>query len=134
MAKILYRGVKTFWKTKNSIEFVLLEHTGCDVLEIVAFEPVLCVEAPRIYLDKRLLCPLLPTPPRAGSKTSEEGIVAISTFVFNHLYISKFLPISKHFEVVVRREYEAREQKERFELMMNRPVALVPYPSPFTAK
>lgn len=130
MANVLFRGTKTFWKTKNSIEIVLLEHNDHYALEIAAFEPVLAIEAPRIYLNLLLVYPLLNLS-HTSSKGSQEAMSAISTFVFNRLYISKYLPTSKVFEVVVRREFESIEQKGKFELMMDCPVNLIPYPSPF---
>lgn len=132
MGKLLFSGVKTFWKTKNSIEVVLLKHQGYEVLEIATYEPVFGVEAPRIYLDLQLIYPLLNTSHVNIRSNNKEAHAAISTFVFNSLFISKFLPTSKIFEIVVRREFESSEQIGVCELMMAKPASLVPYPSPFS--
>ena len=41
MNRILFRGIKTFWKTKSSLELVILEFSEHNIFEIIAFDPVL---------------------------------------------------------------------------------------------
>jgi hypothetical protein len=59
MAKILFEGTKTFWKTKNSVNLTIVEHHGHDVVEVIACEPMLEVEAPRLYLEIGRIIPFL---------------------------------------------------------------------------
>jgi hypothetical protein len=138
MEKVLFRGTKTFWKTKNRVEIAVIDHRDFDVLEVVAFEPVLQVEAPRIYVDAQVLRHILTVDDQNGElKNGQSSIIAsgpdpMGKFVFNHLFITTFLPSSKKFVVEVRRGYRpAAEHVDEEGLIVARPAHLIPCQAPF---
>ena len=51
MSVLVMDGSKTFWKTRNYLKILIVNHPHCDCLEIIAYDPALGVEYPRIYLD-----------------------------------------------------------------------------------
>lgn len=53
--KVIFDGPKCFWKTKHTLDVIIIEHVGFNVIEVVAYDPVSDVEAPRLYLDDRNL-------------------------------------------------------------------------------
>lgn len=137
MEKVLFRGTKTFWKTKNSIEIAVIDHCDFDIFEVVAFEPALQVEAPRLYVDAQVLRHILnlDNPGSAAQKgqssNSADGFDPLGTFVFNHLFITTLLPSSKKFVVEVRRGYLPNGEEGDEGLVVSRPAQLVPCTSPF---
>jgi hypothetical protein len=52
---VLYKGMKQFWRTRTNVDIVICEHKDSRVVEIVTYEPVLDMEAPRLYLDDGIL-------------------------------------------------------------------------------
>jgi hypothetical protein len=127
MAKVLFEGTKTFWKTKNSVNLTIVEHHGHDVIEVVAYEPTLQVEAPRLYLEIGCIISFLEQEMELLVENEAALASAISTFVFNRLCISEYLPISRILEVEVQRGYGEREQGVDFQVAVIRPTDLVPY-------
>jgi hypothetical protein len=123
MAKISFEGTKTFWKTKNSVNLTIVEHHGHDVIEVIAYEPTLQVEAPRLYLE----IPFLEQETEVLVDDEAALANAFSSFVFNRLRITAYLPISRVLEVDVQRGYGAREQGDNFQVAVDRPADLVPY-------
>jgi hypothetical protein len=127
MAKILFEGTKTFWKTKNSVNLTIVEHHGHDVVEVIACEPMLQVEAPRLYLEIGRIIPFLE---HEGSSLDENDAAlasAVSNFIFYRLRIAEYLPTSKVFEVDIQRGFGAKEQDVEFQVAVDRPADLVPY-------
>jgi hypothetical protein len=127
MAEVLFQGIKTFWKTKNSVNLTILEHHGHDVIEVVAYEPTLQVEAPRLYLEIERIIPFLEN--ESGLPNEGDATLAgeLSKFVFNRLRVSLYLPTSKVLEVEVQRGFGAKEQGVDFQITVERPVGLLPY-------
>src|SRR5690349_3155074 len=54
-AKVIYQGPKVFWKTKVTLEVVVVEHFVFNVLEIACFDSALNEEAPRLFIDDNVL-------------------------------------------------------------------------------
>jgi hypothetical protein len=127
MAKVLFEGTKTFWKTKNSIRLTVIEHRLHDVLEVVAYEPAIQVEAPRLYLDIELIVSLLDLERALLSSSDTAFADAVSKFVFNRISIARFLPVSRIFEVELQRGYGTKEQSSDLQLSVDRPPSLVPH-------
>jgi hypothetical protein len=127
MAKVLFVGTKTFWKTKNSVNLTIVEHHGHDVIEVVAYEPTLQVEAPRLYLEIGRIISFLEIETGLLDEDEAALAMAISTFVFNRVSVSEYLPTSKVLEVEVYRGFGEKEQGVDFLLAIDRPVDLLPY-------
>jgi hypothetical protein len=125
MAKVLFEGTKTFWKTKNSVNLTIIEHHGHDVVEVVAYEPALQVEAPRLYLEIGRIIPFLDQETGLLHENDTALASAISNFIFNRLRIVEYLPTSKVLEVDIQRGFGAREQGVEFQLAVDRPADLV---------
>jgi hypothetical protein len=127
MAKVLFEGTKTFWKTKNSVKLTLIEHHGHDVIEVIAFEPALHVEAPRLYLEIGRIIPFLEQETVLLNENDTALASAISNFIFNRLQIVEYLPTSKILEVDIQRGFGAKEQGMDFQLAVDQPADLVRY-------
>jgi hypothetical protein len=127
MAKVLFEGTKTFWKTRNSVNVTIVEHHGHDVVEVVAYEPTLQVEAPRLYLEIGRVISFLEQETELLEENDAALASAISNFVFNRLRISVYLPTSKVLEVDIQRGFGTREQGVDFQVTAERPADLVPY-------
>lgn len=53
--KIIFQGVKFYWRTRNTIDVTVVEHEEQTTTEIVLFDPSLGGESPRIYLSSPVL-------------------------------------------------------------------------------
>lgn len=91
MSHLLFRGIKTFWKTKSSLDLAIYEFPEHDIYEIIAFDPVLDLHAPRIYVNAKVVANFL---------DESKGIDgAITTFLFYNIVIVHYLPQSKVIEI-----------------------------------
>lgn len=52
---VLLDGSKNFWKTRNYLKILIINHAEHDCLEIISFDPADGIEQPRIYVDKTLI-------------------------------------------------------------------------------
>ena len=50
--RVIFEGPKVFWKTRVTLDIVIVEHTNFGVLEVIAFDAELKLEAPRLYIDQ----------------------------------------------------------------------------------
>lgn len=48
---ILFEGTKNFWRTRTMIDIIIAHHTYFNIIEIIAYNPEIDVEANRIYID-----------------------------------------------------------------------------------
>ncbi len=101
---VVYQGSKLFWRTRNTIDVAIVEHSGCDITEIIAYEPSINVEAERIYLNFKILRTKLDqveidskfsfakqnNVPISASFSSGVMNTAISEFILSRLIISEF--------------------------------------------
>jgi hypothetical protein len=127
MTEVIFEGTKTFWKTKNSVSLSVVYHRLRDVLEVVAFEPAIQVEAPRLYLDVGRVMPLLDWEPAMLASGDSTFADVVSKFIFNRLSISQYLPVSGVFEVELQRGFGSKEQIVDFQPVIERPDFLEPY-------
>lgn len=51
--KIIFQGVKFYWRTRNTIDIMLVEHPSFSVTEVVTYDPTLDREAARLYVDSK---------------------------------------------------------------------------------
>jgi hypothetical protein len=108
MQRTIYRGSKSFWKTKSSVEIAIVEHPDFDVLEIVVVDALASFEATRIFLDAILLRKIVARECQQSS-VDESGELScdksLALFICNHLFIKSYLPTSRVMEVEVRSSY-----------------------------
>ena len=55
MERVVYEGTRCMWSTQNVLDITIIEHADFGVLEIVAFDTDLQMEAPRLYVDKETI-------------------------------------------------------------------------------
>ena len=55
VADVIFQGAKCFWRTRNTVDIMLVLHRGSSVIEVITYEPSFDKEAPRIYLDNTIL-------------------------------------------------------------------------------
>ena len=139
-AKIIFRGSKTFWKTKSSLKIVMVEHQCLGIIEIISYDPCVEFESKRLYLRTSDLVAELPTNhlvtklKQASSfdKTSrlrvqEEIQQAKVMYLFNHMFIAEYLPESNIFP----EEREEGYVGDEIVLECRRPTQLIPYATSF---
>jgi hypothetical protein len=51
----VFDGTQFYWRTRTSVDVVILQHKSQRVFEVIVYEPVLDIEAPRLYLDETVL-------------------------------------------------------------------------------
>lgn len=51
----IHKGVKFYWRTRNTIDVLIVEHKAHKVIEIISYEPSIDREAERIYIDATFL-------------------------------------------------------------------------------
>jgi hypothetical protein len=134
MQRILFKGLKSFWKTKNSVEVAIVEHS-----EVIVVDTLGRFEAARLFLDAISLRSVVEANEESAKlKCNAEGGAEadaesaydqkICKFICNHLFITNYLPVSKILEVEVRPTYENQEHNE---LVVQKPADLRPCVSPF---
>lgn len=145
-AEVLKQGTKKFWKTKTSIEVLLVEHKELDILEIVCFDPITSQEAPRIYLLYSKLLPLIseeeiqyrlfelqePILQRRGVIDNEALLKivwndAVYDYIDERLELHKKLAGSKAFHVNLRKPLPEEGPQTINDLMCSAPPSLVPH-------
>ena len=108
----IYIGSKLFWRTRNSVEITIVQHPGCNLTEIIVYEPSINVEAKRIYLNSGVLRTKLDQVEIDSTFTftkqndvsiSVETITyhAISEFILSRLIIAEFKREECRFEVAL---------------------------------
>lgn len=145
-AEVLFQGSKCFWKTRNTIEIVLVEHNNFDVIEIVTYEPAFAKEAERIYLKNSLIASKL-NPEDIREKIRKEKEMVLrrhevpnsqalnedtlkkckSQFIVNRLFIADYFPISKLIRVEFRLNFHSSDASSQEGVVCERPVQLQPY-------
>ena len=53
--RCIFDGTKFFWRSRTNLDVCIVEHGKVGVYEIIFYEPSCDVEAPRVYLDQKLL-------------------------------------------------------------------------------
>ena len=123
MSHLLFRGIKTFWKTKSSLDLAIYEFHEHDIYEIIAFDPVIDRHAPRIYVNAKVITKFL---------NESKGIDgAITTFLFNNIVIVQYLPQSKIIEINMRPIFNEENCNFDSDLLIKPPKNLPFTRSPF---
>eukprot|EP01032_Pedospumella_encystans_P017423 gene17423-19854_t len=121
---IIFQGSKFFWRTRNSIDVTIAQHSNSYITEIIAYEPSIDVEAERIYLNTTLLHDRLDkvaidlkfsfakqnNVPISTEFISSVMNNAITDYVITRLLISKFSKDESKFEVKL--EFSSRDVDE----------------------
>ena len=129
MNRLLFRGTKTFWKTKSSLDLAFVEYSEQGVYEIIAYDPVMSIHAPRLYIDMNTVISMIN---HDSLMTVIDGVV--TTFLFNHLTLTEFLPESTHIEIDVQAIFNMERSLHDCLLVVKRPDGLPVYPSPFNSE
>eukprot|EP01032_Pedospumella_encystans_P025821 gene25821-29172_t len=142
---VIYQGSKYFWKTRNSIDVIIVKHKIENVLEIIAYEPALDVEAPRLHLDTKILSSKLDREAIAAkmclakqnnvphTEQFVEGVVngATSEFILNRLFIKQYSKEERIFEIQLQFTCSDREDANGADtldkLLCDQPASLCPH-------
>ena len=144
-AEVIKQGTKSFWKTKTTIEVLLLEHPDSDVLEIVCFDPITNQEAPHIFILRSKVVLLIcdeeiqyrlfelqePIRQRHGIIDNDALLKiawndAIYDLVDDRLELHKLLAGSKAFRVSLRKPLPDEDPRTA-DLMCCAPSSIVPF-------
>lgn len=149
--KVIFKGTKSFWKTKSFLDIVMVEHQSFGVVEIITYDPCMETEGERLYLKTSDLVVEIKSDELINKitpllKLGKEGQLHIvdsiqkakSSYLFNHLSIAEYLPESKLLKVEMKsrfpEEITGSYKKEYSLLKCSRPVSLVPYAVSFNHK
>ena len=55
MTSVVFEGAKFFWRTRNTVDILIIEHKTHEIFELIVYDPSFDVEAPRIYIDSKTL-------------------------------------------------------------------------------
>jgi carbonic anhydrase len=142
VCEIAFDGTKFYWRTRNTVDVVIVHHKDCNTFEVIIYEPTLDKEAPRIYLNEKILMPKvdhneidskLSFAKRNSLPLTEKfvsGIVnkSVSDFILNRLLIKELVASEKIFLVDFRiDENEIMIRPDFSELICARPEALRPH-------
>lgn len=121
---VIHQGVKSFWKTRSTVDLTLARHCQRNTIEIIAFEPALDVEGQRIYVDETAIAKKLNADlinenfeikretllrrkeeydPLQLMKDVQEQVLV--EYIVNRIFISQYLPQSKSFGVEYRCDF-----------------------------
>lgn len=135
---VIFQGVKFFWKTRNTVDVTLVDHSLENITEIVVYDPSIDREAPRIYLDSQVLYSKLnPVDIQAqlsfgqrnGVLVTEQNIVNRGKFDYlvNRLFLSEYRADAK----IIKANLQTSCMEANFEeLCCSKPDSLVPFLSP----
>ena len=70
MSSVIFDGAKFFWRTRNNVDILIVEHKAHEIFELIFYAPSFNVEAPRIYIDSKILM----------TKVDNDGIEAKLSF------------------------------------------------------
>ena len=121
---VLFQSNKFFWRTRNSIDVTIVQYNALNVTEIISYEPSIDKEAPRIYLNSKVLVTKLDyeeiaskvgaakqrnAPTRTAEFTSDITNQAISDYILNRLFVSEFSRDPKRFSVKLQFNFRDRD-------------------------
>lgn len=143
----IFQGVKFFWRTRNSLDIIIVEHKSFNVTELIAYEPTIDREAPRVYLNTAVLFTKIDHAAvdaqvsfakRNNVPHTEEWIEGIynkakADYLLNRLFITDFSSDDKLIKVEIQIssiEVEAdAEAVDKTSLLCARPTELRPFHS-----
>lgn len=136
---VVFQGSKFFWRTRNNIDVTIISHTDLDMVEVIAYEPSVDVEAERIYLNLKILNSRLNQAEIeakfsfakqnnvAHTEQFEADVIkrATSDFVLNHLFIKEFSKDDRKFSVQLQFGDDGSDANSR--LICDKPTVLLPF-------
>lgn len=138
----VFQGVKFFWRTRNSLDIIIMEHTDSNITELIAFEPTIDKESPRIYMDSSVLHSKidhasieaqLSFAKRNNVPITEEWISAITNkakadFLLSRLVIVEFGQETRSIEVILQvPTIDAEHGDDPKPLLCEKPAELKPF-------
>lgn len=141
-SKKIFQGVKFYWRTRNSLDIIIAEHPGSNVTELIAFEPTIDKEAPRLYLDSAVLRSKidqvaidtqLSFAKRNNVPITEEWISAITNkakadYLINRLVITEFSSEARVIKVELQvSSIETESGSHAIPLLREKPFELKPF-------
>ena len=113
--EIIHQGVKFYWRTRNTIDITVVEHAQQNAIEVIAYEPAFDYEAPRIYLDAKILLSKIDhdeiesklsfakrnNVPITAKMLATLTMKGKSDYILNRLSISEFEPVAKTMKVEI---------------------------------
>lgn len=151
---VAYDGSKCFWKTKNTVDIMIVEHDECSTIEVIAFEPTFNKESPRVYLNKNIvvakidpgfvdeklrhakeMCLRRHDVPDVLKLLSEINQKARVDYILNRLFITEFVPETKTMTIGIQFNFRDRDEEQESSVCLDkmiaaRPADLVPYATP----
>lgn len=151
---VVFDGSKCFWRTKNTVDLLFVEHEEHNVVEIIAYEPTFCKESPRIYLDKSVLilkidsnfvdqrlrfakeqCLRRHQVPDVLNLLHEINLKARVDYILNRLFITELIPETKTMTLGFQFNFRDRDEEQECSVSLDkmiiaRPPGLVPHVSP----
>ena len=114
--RCIFDGTKFFWRSRINLDVCIVEHGDVGVYEIIFYEPSCDVEAPRVYLDQKLLCAKLDDEDidsklsfakRNNVPLTEKFVASvvdksIADYLLNRIKINQHIPQEKVLDVVVK--------------------------------
>jgi hypothetical protein len=150
VGELLLQGPKSFYKTKNSVDIIVLDHKYCGTLEVIAFEPTLGVEAPRVYLNEKVVRSRVESSaidgylrsakfaamrkgeaPNLPALIKEAERKAKATYILNRLFIKSYSFEKK--EIVVQLQFDFNDRDNEHggldvdTMIVEKPEELVPH-------
>lgn len=154
MIEIVFQGAKCFWRTRNTVDVIIVHHTTFDVFEIITYEPSFDKEAPRVYLDNAILNTKIdedvveeklkaakePSLRRHEVPDTEKLRKEVinkekAAYILNRLFITEFIPEKKMVKVEMQFNFRDHDDAHATGTDISlvacaRPPGLQPYKSP----
>jgi hypothetical protein len=150
----IYRGAKPFWRTRNTVDIIIVEHTQFSTLELIVYEPSFDREARRMYLSDAFLSskvdreaveaklksvkePILRRREVPDSIKLEKEIInkAKIDYILNRIFVTEFTPQKKVIKAEIQLNFRDRDEEEAdtaagLSLFIEKHANLVPAKSP----
>ena len=130
LEEVIFQGAKPYWRTRNTLDVMLVEHRKFNMIELITYDPTLDKESPRIYLDNtilnskldqadidaRLLVVKEPFIRRREVPDSAKLLKDIinrakADYVLNRLFISEYSLEKKHITVEIQFNFRDRDDE-----------------------
>ena len=132
MVRLLFRGTKTFWKTKSYLQLAIFELLDYNIYEVIAYDPVLSQHTPRLYIDAKVVQSILICCSSCKEDHSQESNdEEITTFLLNHIVLTQYLPETRTVKIKIGAIFHEEKCVYGTVLTATRPVDLPFMASPF---
>lgn len=129
--RTIYSGKKSFCKSTISINILLIQHCPIQVMEVIAYDPILKCEAPHLFLNENVLLWQLDSDLIASSRADMQELERAKVeYILDQIVVASYLPDSAKFELGMKRS-SLDGHSEIDGLMVVKPRGLVAYASPF---